>query len=690
MQISFLNNIKKINSKTGKNTAINFYREAMRELDGKYNNNVNLNLSQKNIVLVNDKRVLDRQFYDTEVNSRANDIICCISKLNSTKIQEKIGEDITFFGDAKAWEGYFKANLKFMQEQLGSDAKCVYATIHFDETEPHLQTMFCLQRKQENKAVYSEKDVDMEKVKKNLKKSFSKYCKMQGINKQNFKDFSSEKTWKEFQEKYYSENREEKIKNQIEIMNKKTDVKSYIFPSSAGVRLNYKQMHQNWLEIAKKNDDFLAIKSNLEIGLGEPIEVVSKMTEKLNDGVNLDTLSEGLKKNKKKYIEEFIQSGGNSGFDKVFNVFLREKIIAEKMEMKSEDFDQKFLQVKSEILDRKNFKENKFLNYEKIYKKIEDFSEENFEKNDVEKLRIFLKNFDEKNGNILTNNLVRKEYEKKLQEFDVQGTMLDERKKENEMLGKILEKNENKIQEKKEELNGLKIEEKNLQKSLQNLSEKIKDFDGKIKDKNSEIFHLQNLKENLENDTEKIKEIKQSGEYEKKLFDLALNSATKEEKKVIVDKVIRTLDKDAKISILKGLVNEEDLKGNIDMIEVQNDVLNGLKSEMKANVYDNLLFMLNDLEFWFKKFIEEIMQKRYENYAPVFDSVLANDERDENNVPILFDFLNEIVAKIRVFFGGKKNEDKNEIENDVETLKKSALERKEQDKVAVNWQENWQ
>lgn len=674
MQISFLNNIKKINSKTGKNTAINFYNEALRNLD-EYNNNVNLNLSEKNIVLVNDKMVLDRQFYDTEVNARANDIICCVSKLNSTKIQQRLGQDITFFGDEKAWEGYFKRNLEFMQEELGRNAKCVYAVIHLDEGEPHLQTMFCLQRKQENKALYTAEDVDMEKVKKNLKKSFSKYCKMQGIDKQNFKDFSGEKTWKEFQENYFEKNREEKIQKQIEIMNKKTNVKGYIFPSSASVRMNYKKMHQNWLEIAKKNEDFLEIKSNLETALGEPIEVVSKMTEKLNTGVDLETLHEGLKKNKKKYIEEFIQSGGNSGFDKVFNVFLREKIIEEKMAMKVSDFDKKFLEIKKEILSGKNFKENKYFEYEKIYKKIEDFSEENFEKNDVEKLRIFLKDFDQKNGNILSDNLVRKKYEEKLKEFDVEGTALAERKKENEMLGKILEKNENKIQEKKEELDGLKIEEKNLQKSLQNLSEKIKDFRDEIKDKNNEIFHLQKLKEKLENDTEKIKQIKESDEYEKKLFDLTVNNATDEEKKEVVSKVIRTMDRNAKFELFKGLVSEDELKSNIDMVEVQDEVVNGLKSEMKQNIYNNFIFMLNDLEFWYKKFVEEIMQKRYEDYMPVFDTALMDNEKDENNVPILFDFLQTVVAKIRVFFLGKKNEDKNEIEKDVETLKKSTLER---------------
>lgn len=669
MQVSFLNSIRKINSKKSKNTAINFYKEAMRDSE-KYSNNVNLNLSQKNIVLIDDKRVLENQFYNTEVNTKAMDIICCVSKLNSTKIQQRLGQDITFFADEKQWEGYFRENLKFMQEELGKDAKCVYATIHFDETEPHLQMMFCLQRKQENKALYEREDVDMEKVKKNLKKSFSKYCKNQGINKQNFKDFSSEKTWKEFQQKYYDENREEKIKKQVEILNRKTDVKGYIFPSSAGVRMNYKQMHQNWLEIAKKNDDFLAIKSNLETALGEPLEVVSKMTEKLNTGVDLDTLSEGLKKNKKKHIEEFIQSGGNSGFDKVFNVFLREKIIAEKMAMKSEDFGKKFLEIKKEILDQKNFKENKYFEYEKIYKKIEDFATENFEENDVEKLRIFLKDFDQKNGNILTNNLVRKEYEEKLKEFDFQGTLLDERKKENEMLGKILEKNENKIQEKKEELDGLKIEEKTLQKSLQNLSEKIKNFNDEIKDKNNEIFHLKNLKKNLQDDTEKIRQIKESQNYEKKLFDLAIKSATDEEKKVIVDKVVKTMEKDTKIRLFKGLENE------VNTEEIETEVLLDLRNEMKANVYDNLLFMLDDISYWYRKFIEEIMGKKYENYAPCIDVALNSDERDENDVPILLDFLQGIIAKIRVFFLMPKNEDKKEIENDVETLKKSAFEKK--------------
>lgn len=668
MQISFLNSIRKFNSKKSKNTAINFYKEAMRDSE-KYCNNVNTNLSEKNIVLVNDKGVLENQFYNTEVNTKAMDIICCVSKLNSTKLQEKIGQDITFFGDEKAWEGYFRENLKFMQEQLGSNAKCVYAVIHLDEGEPHLQMMFCLQRKQENKALYTAEDVDMEKVKKNLKKSFSKYCKTQGINKQNFGQFSEQKTWKEFQQKYYDENREEKIKKQVEILNKKTDVKGYIFPSSAGLRMNYKKMHQDWLKIAEKNDDFLAIKNNLEIGLGESIEVVSKMTEKLNDGTDLGTLNEGLKKNKKKYIEEFIQSGGNSGFDKVFNVFLREKIIEEKMSMKAEDFDLKFSQIKKEILSEKNFKENKYFEYEKIYKKIEDFSEKNFEENDVEKLRIFLKDFDQRNGNILSDNLVRKKYEEKLKEFDIEGTVLAERKKENEMLGKILEKNENKIQEKKEELDGLKMEEKNLQKSLQNLSEKIKDFDGKIKDKSNEIFHLQNLKKNLQDDTEKIKQIKESKDYEKKLFDLALNTATKEEKKAVSEKIIRTMDRNAKFELFKGLVSEDD------MVEVENDVLNDLKSEMKANVYDNFLFMLDDISYWYRKFIEEIMGKKYDNYAPCIDVALNSDERDENNVPILFDFLQGIVAKIRVFFTKQKNEDKKEIEKDVETLKKSAIER---------------
>ena len=127
------------------------------------------------------------------------------------------------------------------------------------------------------------------------------------------------------------------------------------------------------------------------------------------------------------------------------------------------------------------------------------------------------------------------------------------------------------------------------------------------------------------------------------------------------------MKKDAKIELFKGLENE------VNVTEIETEVLDDLRNEMKANIYDNFVFMLNDLEFWYKKFVEEIMQKRYEDYMPVFDTALADNERDENNIPILFDFLQTVVAKIRVFFLGKKIEDKKEIENDVETLKKSAL-----------------
>ena len=335
--------------------------------------------------------------------------------------------------------------------------------------------------------------------------------------------------------------------------------------------------------------------------------------------------------------------------------------------MKSEDFDKKFLEIKKEILSGKNFDKNKYFEYEKIYKKIEDFATKNFEENDVENLKIFLQNFDEKNGNILTNNLARKEYEKKLKEFDIQGTILDKRKRENETLEKSLVDLREKVSNFSSEIDDLKLEKKSQEKTIENNSKKINEQNDEIKEKNNEIFQLQNLKKNLENDTEKIKEIKESQDYEKKLFDLAINNATNEEKKVIVDKVIKTMEKDDKIRLFKGLENE------VNTEEIETEVLLDLKNGMKSTIYNNFIFMLNDLEFWYRKFIEEIMRKKYDNYAPVFDTALSSNERDENNVPILFDFLQGIVAKIRVFFLKPKSEDENEITKDVETLKKSAL-----------------
>ena len=176
MQINFLNNFSKHNSIQGRKNIMNIKNEATRELEN-YRNNVNQNLSHRNINLIEyDEKVLKRQFYDTTVNNRANDVITVVSKINTQDIAERIGEDLTFFLEEEKWKKYFEKNLEFLQEKLGKNAHPVYSIIHFDEGVPHLHTMFVFNKKQEKKEVYTEKDIDEEKIKKNLKMDFSRYC----------------------------------------------------------------------------------------------------------------------------------------------------------------------------------------------------------------------------------------------------------------------------------------------------------------------------------------------------------------------------------------------------------------------------------------------------------------------------------------------------------------------------------
>lgn len=174
MQINFLNNFSKHNSIKGRKNIMNIKNEAIRELEN-YRNNVNHNLSHRNINLIEyDEKILKRQFYDTTVNNRANDVITVVSKINTQNISEKIGEDLTFFLKEEEWKKYFEKNLEFLQEKLGKNANCAYSIIHFDEGVPHLHSMFVFNKKQEKKEIYTEKDIDEEKIKKKSKNGFFK------------------------------------------------------------------------------------------------------------------------------------------------------------------------------------------------------------------------------------------------------------------------------------------------------------------------------------------------------------------------------------------------------------------------------------------------------------------------------------------------------------------------------------
>ena len=161
---------------TNKSGVMNVFKEATREL-GKYKNYVNQNLSSKNIILERNDNVLENQFANTIMTKTSKDIILVNSKIADGEVENKLKDDLTFFLTEVDWREYFKYDLEKVKEEMGKDAKCVYAVVHMDEAKPHLQAMFALQRKREKKALYTERDVDEEKIKANLKKDFNRHNK---------------------------------------------------------------------------------------------------------------------------------------------------------------------------------------------------------------------------------------------------------------------------------------------------------------------------------------------------------------------------------------------------------------------------------------------------------------------------------------------------------------------------------
>ena len=91
-EISAINNFKKYNSKSGRSSINNVVKEAFRELE-KFKNNVNQELTQFNKILVKDLSVLERQYYDTEVDSRSRDVVSVVSQVQTGNFEARNGVD---------------------------------------------------------------------------------------------------------------------------------------------------------------------------------------------------------------------------------------------------------------------------------------------------------------------------------------------------------------------------------------------------------------------------------------------------------------------------------------------------------------------------------------------------------------------------------------------------------------------
>ena len=343
MEISFLNNIKKYSSVNDRTGIVNVMNEALREAE-KFKNNVNNNLTGLNKVLVREIDVLKRQYEETKVGKTSKDIITVVSSIQTGDFEARAGIDLTYLLSLEEWEEHYRKNLRFLQEKLGENARCIYAVIHYDESTPHLHTAWAFSEKNTN-------EINYKKVENALTKGFKE--KNQKKLKPNTKEY------KEAFKIFSDENREKVIERQREKLNKEKDKKEYKFElgTSPINPLFLKDFHQDFSGAMSFTDVIKDLQKKVEVFSNEKCEVVTSRTEKYNNSESLDKAKMSIEKQLER-LENKIKKNEytEADFNRYMTMSAKTMLIEEKKTISKENFSKKFKEVETDFKSRKKDK----------------------------------------------------------------------------------------------------------------------------------------------------------------------------------------------------------------------------------------------------------------------------------------------------------------------------------------------
>ena len=346
MEISFLNNIKKYNSKSNKENITNVMNEAFRESE-EFKNNVNEKLNSENRVLVRDFNVLERQYEDTEVSTKTKDVVTVVSSLQTGDFEAKTGQDLTYLLSQKQWEEYYEKNLEFLRKKLGKNAHCVYAVIHHDESTPHLHSLwtFAEENKQENN------EINYAKIDKALRNNFS------NKNKKEMHLKAGTKEYKEALEKYKEENMQKQIDKQLKKMQSRTSEKNYKCETgtSAINREFYRTINEEFKEEMKNEKVIQKLKKRIELFSNENCEIVKQRSEKHNTFENLDRAKHSMKTELEILADKINKNDYTEQELKRFKMINAKRILVEeKKAITIHDFKKKFKETKAKCRSIQN------------------------------------------------------------------------------------------------------------------------------------------------------------------------------------------------------------------------------------------------------------------------------------------------------------------------------------------------
>ena len=545
-EISAINNFKKYNSGSGRSSINNVVREAFRELE-KFKNNVNQELIQFNKILVKDLSVLERQYYDTEVDSRSRDVVSVVSQVQTGNFEARNGVDLTYMLSLEKWEQYYKENLEFLNKKFGKNARCVYAVIHFDESTPHMQSMWTFSEENNQKDEYTVSDVNTAKVKSALTSAFLRRNKELEL-------IAGTDEYKKAFEEFKVQEKPKIIERQLAKMNKNKSDKKFKFESGTSpfTKDFYRTFNEEFVnDFMVTNPSINELKNKVKVFSNEDAEVVVRRTEKVNSSEDLDRTKFAMEKEKKD-LENKIGSNDYSKneFMKYTEILSKREIIDRKKKISKEDFLNEFKNYETDFKVRKSNKGitdfKRIFNIKKIIrdKLNQRQNNKNFKKNLKKEIKLFDKVF---------KNVDFEAINKKIEDYS-KGEKVEE----------LIKNRDN-----------LYFEIKTLETEASNLKSSINFLEKEQNSKNNEI---RNLDEQIwEKKMEAEKPYVVSERRKEELINEALNEARKRG-----DTLMRNIKKD---------VEKEEAKNNA----IKQDILDKrLQMERELQEINNKRRQLND------------------------------------------------------------------------------------------------
>ena len=466
-EISAINNFKKYNSGSGRSSINNVVREAFRELE-KFKNNVNQELTQFNKILVKDLSVLERQYYDTEVDSRSRDVVSVVSQVQTGNFEARNGVDLTYMLSLEKWEQYYKENLKFLNDKFGKNAHCVYAVIHFDESTPHLQSMWTFLEENNQKDEYTVSDVNPEKVKSALSSAFLRRNKELGLT-------AGTDEYKKAFEEFKVQQKPKIIERQLAKLNKNKSDKKFKFENGTSpfAKDFYRTFNEEFVNDFMLNNPVVnELKNKVKVFSNEGVEVVVRRTEKVNSSEDLDRTKFTMEKEKKD-LESKIGSNDYSKneFMKYIEILSKREIIDRKKKISKKDFLNEFKNYETDFKVRKSNKEitdfKRIFNIKKIIR--DKLNQRQNNKNFKKNLKKEIKLFDE-----IFKNVDFEAINKKIEDYS-KGEKVEELIKNRENLYFEIKTLETKASNLKSSINFLETEQISKNNEIRNLDEQIRE-----------------------------------------------------------------------------------------------------------------------------------------------------------------------------------------------------------------------